>query len=179
MKNVKFALLSTFQVLCLLPMAGHAQDTARVLSSTPVLQRVGVPQQVCSDHQVVTPGQKSGAGALMGAIAGGAIGNAVGQGSGRDVATALGLVGGAVVGNNIEGSTPDTVKTVRQCETQTVYQDKVVAFNVLYEYAGKQYSVQSPLDPGPYLPVQIVPILPSAAPPPVIVQRPHMQRYRD
>jgi uncharacterized protein YcfJ len=86
-------------------------------------------------------------------------------------------VGGAVVGNNIEGSAPDTVRTVRQCDTQMVYQDKVVAFNVVYEYAGKQYSVQSPQDPGPYLPVQIVPILPSAAP--VAVYREHVPRFRN
>lgn len=177
MKHSSLVLLAGIQALCLMPLAGQAQETARVLSSTPVLQRVALPQQVCADHQVVTPGQKSGAGAVMGAIAGGAIGNSVGRGSGRDVATALGLVGGAVLGNNIEGSAPDTVNTVRQCQTQTVYQDKVVGYNVLYEYAGKQYSVQSPQDPGPYLPVQIVPILPSATP--VVSYRNHGSRMRD
>ena len=178
MNRTRLALIASVPLLGLWPLAGQAQETARVVSTTPVMQRVGVPQQVCTDRQVVTPGQKSGAGAVMGAIAGGAVGHAVGQGSGRDVATALGLVGGAVLGNNIEGSAPDTVKTVRQCETQTVYQDKVVAFNVVYEYAGKQYSVQSPQDPGPYLPVQIVPILPSPAAPPVAVIREHAPRYR-
>ena len=54
------------------PLMGHAQELARVLSATPLVQRVASPQQVCSDTQVVTPAQKSGAGALVGALAGGA-----------------------------------------------------------------------------------------------------------
>ena len=30
-------------------------------------------------------------------------------------------------------------------------------FNVVYDYAGKQYTVQLPYDPGPYLTLQITP----------------------
>jgi len=138
----------TVLIITLLAMAGYSQscfavETARVISATPIMQRVGLPQQVCTDRQVEVQGQKSGAGAVLGAIAGGAIGNSIGHGAGRDATTAVGIVGGAVVGNNIEGGGPDTVQTMRQCATQTVYQERVVAFNVLYEYAGKQYSVQS------------------------------------
>ena len=55
---------------------------------------------------------------------------------------------------------------------QTVYQDRVVGFNVVYEYAGRQYSVQSPQDPGPTLQIQIVPVLPQASAP-VVVQKPY------
>ena len=168
--------IPTYLTVTVLVLAGYsqssiAQETARVLSATPIMQRVGIPQQVCSDKQVEVQGQKSGAGAVLGAIAGGALGNSIGHGGGRDATTALGIVGGAMVGNSIEGSGPETVQTVRQCATQTVYQERVVAFNVLYEYAGKQYSVQSPQDPGPYLAVQIVPILPGQAGPVVVEQR--------
>ena len=55
-----------------------AQDMGRVLSSTPVVQQVAVPRQVCSNEQISYQGPKSGAGAVLGAIAGGAVGNAVG-----------------------------------------------------------------------------------------------------
>lgn len=160
-----------------LSQASLAQETARVVSTTPVMQKVGIPQQVCTDQQVEVQGQKSGAGAALGAIAGGVVGEAAGHGRERGASMVLGAIGGAVIGSQIEERAPDTVQTVRQCSTQTVYQDKLVGFNVVYEYAGKQYSVQSPQDPGPYLQVQIVPILPPT-PSPAIVQRPrHPLRY--
>lgn len=142
----------------------QAQDMARVLSSTPVIQKVGVPQQVCADTQVSNPGHKSGAGAAMGAVAGGAVGNAVGHGSGRALATMAGVIGGAILGDKVEGEPAPSVQTVRQCQTQTVYQDRVVAYAVEYEYAGKRYTVQSTQEPGAYLPVQVVPLLPGHSP---------------
>jgi len=45
----------------------------------------------------------SGAGAVLGAVIGGVVGNRFGEGSGRALATGVGVVGGAVVGNAIEG----------------------------------------------------------------------------
>ena len=88
----------------MLPMAAaHAADEwARVVSSTPVVQQVAVPRQVCSTEPVLTQPQKSGAGAAMGAIAGGAMGNAIGNGGGRMLATVIGAFGGAILGNHIE-----------------------------------------------------------------------------
>ncbi|MBX3657982.1 MAG: glycine zipper 2TM domain-containing protein [Ramlibacter sp.] len=47
-------------------------------------------------------GKGSGAGAVIGGIAGAVIGHQIGGGSGRDLATAAGAIGGAVVGNNVE-----------------------------------------------------------------------------
>ncbi|MDA7415715.1 glycine zipper 2TM domain-containing protein [Xenophilus arseniciresistens] len=44
----------------------------------------------------------SGGGAVAGGLIGGVVGNQFGQGSGRAAATALGLVGGALLGNAIE-----------------------------------------------------------------------------
>ncbi len=159
-----------------LAQSSFAQESARVLSATPILQKVGIPQQVCTDQQVEVQGQNSGSGAVLGAIAGGAVGNAAGHGRERGASTVLGAIGGAVLGNELEGRGPDSVQNVRQCTTQTVYQDRVIAFNVVYEYAGKQYAVQSPQDPGLYLQVQIVPILPQAVAP-VAVQKRHPPRY--
>lgn len=48
-------------------------------------------------------GQTSGAGAVLGAVVGGVLGNQVGKGSGRAAVTAVGVLGGAVAGNAIEG----------------------------------------------------------------------------
>lgn len=44
----------------------------------------------------------TGGGAALGAVVGGVIGNQFGGGMGRAAATALGVFGGAVVGNNVE-----------------------------------------------------------------------------
>ena len=135
-----------------------AVDMARVLSATPVVQQVAVPRQVCSDQQVAVQQPKSGAGAVVGAIAGGALGNAAGgRGAGRAAATVLGAVGGAVLGDRIEGSPEPELRTVQRCSTQTVYENRTVAYNVVYEFAGKQYSTQMPHDPGPTLALQIGP----------------------
>ncbi len=136
-----------------------AVDLARVISATPVTQQVPVPRQVCSDQQVAVQQPKSGAGAVVGAIVGGALGNAAGgHGAGRAAATVLGAVGGSVVGDRMEGSPEIELRTVRQCSTQTIYEYRTVAYNVVYEFAGKQYSAQMPHDPGPTLALQIGPV---------------------
>jgi outer membrane lipoprotein SlyB len=51
---------------------------------------------------VSTDGRGSGAGAVIGGIVGGVAGNQVGGGSGRKIATVAGVIGGAVLGNEIE-----------------------------------------------------------------------------
>jgi uncharacterized protein YcfJ len=165
MKNIVLpAMLAVASGLC------GAQDLGRVISSTPVIQQVGVPRQVCSMQPVLTSAPKSGAGAVMGAIAGGAMGNAVGDGNGRALATMVGLVGGAILGDKVEGGGQQQVQNVQNCTTQTFYENRTVSYNVVYEYAGKQYAVQMPNDPGPSVKLQITPVgaaLPQAAPIPM------------
>jgi outer membrane lipoprotein SlyB len=51
---------------------------------------------------VASSTRSSGAGAVIGAVIGGVLGNQVGGGTGRDVATGVGVIGGAVIGNQIE-----------------------------------------------------------------------------
>jgi uncharacterized protein YcfJ len=140
----------------------NEQELGRVLSSTPVINQVAVPRQVCSNESVPVQSQKSGAGAIVGAIAGGAVGNAIGGGNGRAAATFLGLLGGAVLGDRIEGPGPTQYGQVQNCATQTFYENRTTGYTVVYEYAGKQYSVLMPNDPGPYVKLQISPV--SAAP---------------
>ncbi len=73
-------------------VAFAADETARVISATPVTQQVGVPRQACATY--ATPG------------------------------------------------------VAPQCSTQTIYESRTVAYNVVYESGGKQYSVQMPQNPG-------------------------------
>ncbi len=150
--------------LLLLPLgiiasgASLAQEVGRVLSATPVMQQVVAPRQVCSTETVAQAQPRSGAGALIGAIAGGAMGNAIGGGAGKAAATVLGLIGGAAVGDSIEGSGPSQTQNVQRCSTQNSYENRAVAYNVVYEFGGRQYSVQMPNDPGPTLQLQITPV---------------------
>ena len=152
-----------------------AQDVGRVLSSTPVLQQIAVPRQVCSNEQISYQGPNSGAGALLGAIAGGALGNAAGgQGAGRAAATAIGMVGGAVLGDRLEGPAPERTEIVQRCGVQNFFENRTVGYNVVYEFGGRQYSVQMPNDPGPTIAVQVSPLggglAPQAPPIAVVVQ---------
>jgi uncharacterized protein YcfJ len=145
--------------------AVQAQEVGRVISTTPVIQQVAVPRQICTNEQVVVQGQKSGAGGLMGAIAGGAIGNNVGGGAGRGIATVIGVLGGAAMGDRIEGAPAPVAQTVQNCRTQTFYENRTASYNVVYEYAGKQYHVQMPNDPGQFVQLQVTPIGASQAAP--------------
>ncbi len=58
--------------------------------------------------------QPTGGGTVLGALVGGVVGNQIGHGSGRAAATALGVFGGAVAGNNIE-------RTQAAAASSTVY----------------------------------------------------------
>lgn len=133
------------------------REMGRVISSVPVLQQVAVPRQVCTNEEVYVPGAKSGAGAVMGGIAGGVIGNQVGGGAGRAVATMIGIVGGAALGNSIEGGGEPRTQLQQRCTTQTTYETQTMGYNVTYEYAGKQYTVQMQQDPGAWVPLQVAP----------------------
>ena len=150
------------------PVTAFAQEVGQVLSRSAVYQQVAVPRQSCTTSPAVVQ-STSGAGALMGAIAGGAMGNAVGDGSGRALATMIGIVGGAMVGDRIEGPGQNTPQVHTTCTTQTAYENRLVGYDVVYEYAGKQYRVQLPQDPGPTIPLNISPAvlgLQSAVTPP-------------
>ncbi|MDR0227404.1 MAG: glycine zipper 2TM domain-containing protein [Burkholderiaceae bacterium] len=134
-----------------------AQEQGRVLSVTPVAQQVAVPQQVCRDESVYTGSNTSGAGAVLGALAGGVVGNAIGHGGGRAAATAAGVIGGAMLGNQAEASGQPQYQTVRNCTTQTYYQNRTVAYDVVYEYAGRNYTTRTTTPPGDWIPLSVQP----------------------
>lgn len=141
----------------LLANAGaQAQEQARVIAATPVYQTVTELQQQCSTSPVVVNQPKSGAGAALGAIAGGALGAGLGHGPGKGAAAAVGALGGAVLGDRLEE--PGTaVQNVQTCTTQPVQHSKLAYYDVKYEFAGRQYAVQMPNDPGPFIVVNVTP----------------------
>ena len=176
-------------LLSLLPFAAGAQqapqEMARVISSTPVTQQVAIPQQVCSNSPVLVQPPKSGAGAAMGAIAGGAIGSQIGGGAGRALAIGAGVIGGAILGDRVEGQPAPVAQTVTSCSQQVRYENQVVAYNVVYEYAGRQYSTQTSTPPGEWMPLQVSPagsapvqmVATPPAPAPVVVTQPVVTTY--
>ncbi len=117
------------------------------------MQPVSRQQQVCNGSQAGYSAPKSGAGAIMGAIAGAAIGNSIGKGNGRALATGIGIIGGAAMGDQIEGQGQGS-----QCAVQTITENQIVGYFVRYEYNGKQYSGQFSSDPGQYVRLQVVPM---------------------
>jgi uncharacterized protein YcfJ len=140
--------------------AGSAQaaEYANVVSATPVTSSFPVSRQECADAQRVVPSQPSGGGALVGAIIGGVIGNQFGHGAGRAAATGLGAVTGAAIGNNAElSNSPGQVVPVRDCRTVGSYENRVVGYDVVYEYRGQRYTTRTATDPGPRLAIDVRP----------------------
>ena len=151
----KLILLSTAALASGLAMA---QEVGRVISATPIVQQVNSPRQVCNAEPMAVQRQRTGAGALMGAIVGGAMGHAIGGGAGTVAATVLGIVGGAALGDQTEGGQTAQVQNVQRCMTQNSVESRTVAYNVVYEFGGKQYSVQMPNHPGATVQLQVTPV---------------------
>jgi uncharacterized protein YcfJ len=153
-------LMKKIIALTVLLNLGHlasAQEIGRVISSVQVIQQVSVPRQVCAQEQVAVQPNKSGAGAAMGAIAGGAIGNQIGGGTGKAAATMLGIFGGAILGDKIEGAPAPQTQIVQNCTIQNIIENRVMGYKVTYEFNGKQYTAQLPHDPGPTIQLNITP----------------------
>lgn len=147
----------TTSALLLSVLSAQAQEVGQVISRTQVYQQVAVPRQACSQSPAVAPAQNSGGGALIGAIAGGLIGSQLGGRDSKGLTAMAGVIGGAILGDKAEsqGNAPQATTT---CTTQTVYENRLVGYNVVYEYAGKQYNVQLPQDPGPTIQLQVTPM---------------------
>ena len=163
MKSI--TLSCTLLTLCGL---AQAQEFGQVLSRTAVYQQVAMPRQSCA--QTVTPNAPtSGAGAMTGAVTGAVLGTIIGDG--RGAGALIGAVGGAIVGDRAESNANS--QPVTTCTTQTVMENRLVGYNVVYEYAGKTYNVQLPQDPGPTIALQIAPAgMPTTVQPAAVVTQP-------
>ena len=174
---LRTALSSAFGVLLAAAAGGaFATEYGSVVSSTPVTGDVAVPQRQCFDEEQAVAAPRtyssSGAGALIGAVVGGVVGNSVGAGVGRAAATGIGAVAGAAIGDRVEANgtpqaAPETaIHTVRRCQTVSRHEQRVIGYDVLYDYAGKRYSTRLAQDPGERIPldVRVTPV--GALPPP-------------
>lgn len=116
---------------------------------TSVRAVVGTPEQRCwvEPGQVAqTQGSANIPGAIAGALIGGILGHQVGGGSGKDIATAGGLIAGAALGANM-GRTESAPQDVQRCESipnraQPQYWD------VSYNFRGQEHRTQMTTPPG-------------------------------
>ena len=138
-----------------LAAAGTAgAGVGRVISSTPVVQQVAVPRQVCNQQIAAGPAAHVGRRRRDGRHRRRPARQHGRRRLGRAAATGVGVVAGAAVGNNIERRNQYAAQPARSARTQTTYENRTVGYNVQYEYAGKQYNVQMPYDPGPTVKLQ-------------------------
>ncbi|HEY0961677.1 MAG TPA: glycine zipper 2TM domain-containing protein [Pseudomonadales bacterium] len=150
--------------------AAVTYDEADVTAVTPIYRVVesSSPQQECWEEEVVrqdmrdnrdrsyTPG-------ILGMVIGGALGNAVGNNSSsRKVGTVVGAVLGGSVARDI-GRANDArrstvyVDTEERCRTvyNTRQEEKLVGYDVSYEYNGIERTVRMPDDPGSTVRVRV------------------------
>ena len=168
-------------------------DVAKVTSATPITERVTQDRRECRVEQVGggyverrEASAPSGAGAVVGAIVGGVIGHQFGGSSaGRDHGTAAGAIVGGLVGNQVEkdnAGPADTVvervppREVERCRWIPETRDRIVAYDVTYEYNGHSFRARMPYDPGEEMPVNVdvrPPMQPRTAyaPPPPPISR--------
>jgi uncharacterized protein YcfJ len=148
------------------PLASSADGVAqtakyaKVVSVEPV-RGAAVPRQVCHDETVThtTPpkDQHRIVGTAIGAVAGGLLGNQVGGGRGRTLATVAGAVGGGYAGNRIEANRQHgqvSTSVQRRCSTVNEPSDRIVGYDVRYQYNGVTRTVRMDHDPGDRVQVQ-------------------------
>jgi uncharacterized protein YcfJ len=155
---------------------GAEYDWARVVSVDPIIDQYQepVPREVCYNEPVSyyepeyayePRGSRDGTGgALLGAIIGGALGNQVGRGDGRRAATIAGAVIGGSIGHNRatrggyrEVGGRHRTSYERVCDTQVDYRrnERVIGYDVSYEYNGRVYRTQTDYHPGDRIKVEV------------------------
>lgn len=145
-------------------MAGAHEfsDEARVLSASPIYERVNAPQRECWTEYREAPARNSGSnigGTIVGGVVGGILGNQFGRGRGREATTAAGAIAGAVVGSQVQtrgdGSGASERYAVERCENRDHWKRRITGYDVRYEYKGQTYQAMLPNDPGQTLPVRV------------------------
>ncbi len=158
-------------------------DHARVRSAEPQYENVNVPRNECTSHWVSERDGRDGrgayerqvgqerqyGGAIVGGLAGGVIGHQIGGGRGKDAATALGVVLGAMTGDRLEnqnlnrnpqaqyddGRFESAQREVKRCRTVNDVQSRITGYRVAYDYRGQSYTTVMRNNPGDRLPVRV------------------------
>jgi len=182
------SLLLPVVTLAVLSPAAFAQgfsDSARVLESRPVIERIPIKREECWNEQVRTYENKTvtrtdtgaaiGPGTVLGAIIGGVAGHQVGSGRGNTAATIAGTIAGGAIGNQVDrnnaGTATESVpvtRNVEKCRQVEEVREATVGYDVRYVYNGHEMHACLPHDPGPRLrvAVDVRPVAPEHAPPP-------------
>jgi len=158
--------LALVSLLTTAAVAAHAQnyvDNARVIGVEPQYESLNVPRQECSNRWVAEPRRVDGrdvGGAIIGGAAGALLGNQFGHGHGRQAATAIGAVFGALAGTNIANRDrrdgyEQAPREVTECRVVTDVQTRVVGYQVTYEYRGQHFTTLMQESPGAYVPVRV------------------------
>ena len=132
----------------------RADTHARVVQSTPVYAQGGSHEE-CWNEETHHYEHSRAAGTILGAIAGGVIGHQFGSSSGgRDRGTAAGAIVGGIAGNQIARHHDESEPSNEQrCRTVTDSGSDVVAYDVRYEYHGREFTTRLDHDPGRWLDV--------------------------
>jgi uncharacterized protein YcfJ len=101
----------------------------------------------------------------VGGLAGGVIGHQFGSGTGKDAATALGVILGAMAGDQHQnrgqiapyddGRFETSQREVKRCRTVYDAQTRITGYRVAYDYRGQSYTTFMRTNPGNSLPVRI------------------------
>ena len=142
-------------------------DNARVRSVDPQYENISVPRNECSSRWINEDSYRGGAnqdrhygGAIVGGLAGGILGHQVGGGSGKDAATALGVVIGAITGDQLANRDQreqyeNSQREVQRCRTVYDTQTRITGYRVAYEYQGQHYTTLMRSNPGRTLQVRV------------------------
>jgi uncharacterized protein YcfJ len=141
-------------VLAIVSLYGNAYasdfvDTARVVSSTPIYERVSEPRRECWNESVQSaPKERSMGGAIIGGVAGGLLGNQVGGGQGKTAVTAAGAIAGVLVGDRVANPDQPRSQQVERCREVENSREVIKGYNVTYRYNGRQINSTLPYQPG-------------------------------
>jgi uncharacterized protein YcfJ len=143
----------TAALIAALPaFASDYTDTARVVSSTPIMERVREPRLECTPEapppQNAPQAERSVIGPIIGGVAGALLGNTVGRGSGRAAATAAGAIAGAIVGDHV-GNQPVATAPAERCRSVETIRETVRGYTVVYQFNGRDITTTMAYDPGP------------------------------
>lgn len=103
--KTQFAIRSTSIAIILAAITACSPPQAATSAgsvSTTIVESCNSCGIVRSIVAVMQQGSSTGTGAVIGAVVGGVAGNQIGGGSGNKIATAAGVIGGALIGNNVE-----------------------------------------------------------------------------
>lgn len=124
-------------------------DTARVVSSTPIYERVNEPRRECWNESVQSaPKERSMGGAIVGGVAGGLLGSQVGGGHGNTAATAAGAIAGVLVGDRIANPDQPRSEQVERCREVDNSREVIKGYNVTYRYNGRDITSTLSYQPG-------------------------------